>query len=47
MKKIKDGKTIKTFKPKFSIQKNIGFSNTNKIANNLAKSFKRLQPFKF
>ena len=36
-----------TFKPKFSITKNIRFSNANKIANNIAKHFKRLKPFKF
>tara|TARA_B100000315_G_C14235312_1_gene432859 strand:+ start:247 stop:459 length:213 start_codon:yes stop_codon:yes gene_type:complete len=36
-----------TFKPKFSITKNITFSNHKKIANNLAKAFKRLKPLKF
>ena len=36
-----------TFKPKFSITKNITFANYGKIANNLAKAFKRLKPFKF
>ena len=36
-----------TFKPKFSITKNITFSNQKKIANNLAKAFKRLKPVKF
>ena len=36
-----------TFKPKFSITKNITFSSHNKIANNLAKAFKRLKPLKF
>ena len=36
-----------TFKPKFSITKNITFSIHKKIANNLAKSFKRLKPLKF
>ena len=36
-----------TFKPKFSITKNIIFSTYGKIANNLAKSFKRLKPLKF
>ena len=36
-----------TFKPKFSITKNITFSSQKKIANNLAKSFKRLKPLKF
>ena len=36
-----------TFRPKFSITKNITFSSHNKIANNLAKAFKRLKPLKF
>ena len=36
-----------TFKPKFSIIKNITFSNHQKIANNLAKAFKRFKPLKF
>ena len=36
-----------TFKPKFSITKNITFSSHQKIANNLAKAFKRLKPVKF
>ena len=36
-----------TFKPKFSITKNITFSSCEKIANNLAKAFKRLKPLKF
>ena len=36
-----------TFKPKFSITKNITFSSYGKIANNLAKAFKRLKPLKF
>ena len=36
-----------TFKPKFSITKNITFSSHKKIANNLAKAFKRLKPLKF
>ena len=36
-----------TFKPKFSVTKNITFTNHGKIANNLAKHFKRLRPFKF
>ena len=35
------------FKPKFSITKNINFSIHGKIANNLAKSFKRIEPLKF
>ena len=36
-----------TFKPKFSITKNIAFSIQKKVANNLAKAFKRLKPLKF
>ena len=36
-----------TFKPKFSITKNITFASYGKIANNLAKAFKRIVPFKF
>ena len=36
-----------TFKPKFSITKNIIFANYGKIANNLAKAFKKFKPLKF
>ena len=36
-----------TFKPKFSITKNITFTCHGKIANNLAKAFKRIVPLKF
>ena len=36
-----------TFRPKFSISKNITFASYGKIANNLAKAFKRLKPLKF
>ena len=36
-----------TFKPKFSITKNITFSNHQKIANNLARAFKKFIPLKF
>ena len=32
------------FKPKFSITKNITFSSYGKIANSLAKAFKRIVP---
>ena len=35
------------FKPKFSITKNITFASYGKIANNLAKAFKRFNPQKF
>ena len=33
-----------SFRPKFSIAKNISFVNHGKIANNLAKAFKRVKP---
>ena len=36
-----------TFKPNFSITKNITFASYGKIANNLAKVFKRFKPLKF
>ena len=36
-----------TFKPKFSVTKNITFACHGKIANNLAKAFKKLKPLKF
>ena len=36
-----------TFKPKFSITKNITFSSHQKIANSLAKAFERFKPLKF
>ena len=36
-----------TFRPKFSITKNITFANHGKIANNLAKAFKRFKSSKF
>ena len=36
-----------TFKPKFIISKNITFASYGKIANNLAKAFKRFKPLKF
>ena len=36
-----------TFKPKFSITKNITFANYGKIANNLAKAFKKFELLKF
>ena len=36
-----------TFKPKFSITKNIIFACHGKIANNLAKPFKKFRPLKF
>jgi hypothetical protein len=36
-----------TFKPKFSVTKNITFASYGKIANNLAKAFKRFKASKF
>ena len=36
-----------TFKPKFSITKNITFASHGKIANNLAKAFKNFKILKF
>ena len=36
-----------TFKSKFSVTKNITFSTYGKIANNLAKAFKKFKPLKF
>ena len=36
-----------TFKPKFSITKNITFSSQKKIANSLSRSFEKLKPLKF
>ena len=36
-----------TFKPKFSVTENITFASYGKIANNLAKAFKRFKPLKF
>ena len=39
MKKVKSGKTIKAFRPKFSVQKKIPFSDPDKVAKKLSKSF--------
>ena len=44
--KLSDQKKI-AFKSKFSVTKNITFSTYGKIANNLAKAFKRYKPLKF
>ena len=44
--KFSDQKEI-TFKSKFSVTKNITFSTYGKIANNLAKAFKRCKQLKF
>ena len=35
-----------TYKPKFSITKNITFSSHKKIANSLAKAFERFKPLR-
>ena len=39
--------SVSVYKTKFSEHKKMRFYNINKIANNLAKHFKRLKPFKF
>ena len=44
--KFSDQKEI-AFKSKFSVTKNITFSTYGKIANNLAKAFKRFKLLKF
>ena len=36
-----------TFKPKFSITKSLTFASHGKIANNLAKAFRKFKPLKF
>ena len=45
--KVKFSELEITFKPKFSITKNITFSNYKKISNNLARAFERFKPLKF
>ena len=48
MKKINLSiKELKRYKVKFSVQKNIKFSITNKIANRLARAFKDFKILKF
>ena len=54
MKKAKSRKTIRGYRLKFSIQKNITFSGQNKladisekIANRLAKTLKKIMPLKY
>jgi len=48
VKKISlSAKKLAPYKVRFSVQKNINFSNANKIANNLARAFKRFKPLKF
>ena len=53
-KKTKSRKTIRGYRPKFSITKNLTFSyqkkmaaTIEKIANKLAKTLKRIVPLKF
>ena len=40
-------KELRPYKVNFSIQKNINFSNIDKIANNLARPFKNFKVLKF
>ena len=54
MKKAKSRKTIRGYRPKFSITKNLTFAGQKKlanipekIANMLAKTLKRIVPLKF
>ena len=39
--------SVSVYKTEFSEHKKMRFHNIDKIANNLAKHFKRLKPFKF
>ena len=39
--------SVSVYKTKFSEHKKMRFNNIDKIANNLAKHFKRLKSFKF
>ena len=39
--------SVSVYKTEFSEHKKMQFRNIDKIANNLAKHFKRLKPFKF
>ena len=39
--------SVSVYKTNFSITKNIKFSNTNKIANHLARAFKNFKVLKF
>ena len=48
MKKINLAiKELNPYKVKFSVQKNIKFSNIDKIANRFARAFKNLKVLKF
>ena len=40
-------KELKRYRAKFSVQKNISFSNANRIANKFAKAFENFKPLKF
>ena len=39
--------TLRDYRLKFSVQKNISFSNAQKVANKLARAFKNVKPLKF
>jgi len=39
--------SVSVYKTKFSEHKKMRFHNIDKIANNIARHFKRLKPFKF
>ena len=52
IKKFKPNKiglrsSVSVYKTEFSEHKKMRFHNIDKIANNLAKHFKRLKPFRF
>ena len=40
-------KTIEGYRPKFSVVKNISFSNASRIANKFARTFKNIKLIKF
>ena len=40
-------KKLKRYRLKFSVQKNIKFSNTTKVAKKLAKAFENIKVLKF
>ena len=47
LKRIGLRSSVNVYKTEFSEHKKMRFYNIDKIANNLAKHFKRLKPFKF
>jgi len=47
LKRIGLHSSVSVYKTKFSEHKKMRFYNIDKIANNFAKHFKRLKPFKF